>query len=218
MDLTRLRILGSGYVGLFGVCNDSLCFLPTQVDKKTEETISNVLGVKTVKINIYGSALLAVFAKMNNKHIYLPRLLSEKEVEEIEKEIKVKILPTESAIGNLIEVNDNGAIISKTLDKRIAEEMRKTGLRVEQLNIAKTDIVGSALLATNNAFVVHPAISKEEAKKLEEIFGVKGGSATANSGDPFIRNSILANKKGIIMGENTTPFEINKIEEALEAK
>jgi len=218
MDLTRARILGSTYVGLFGVTNDNLCFLPTQIDKKTEEKIGEVLGVKTVKTTIYGSSLLSVFAKMNNKEIFLPRLVGEKELREIEKEIKVRILPTENALGNLMETNDNGIIASKSLDKRVIEEMKKTGLRVEQMNLAKTDIIGSALLATSKAFVVNPLISTEEAKKIEETIGVKGGSSTANAGDQFIRNSILANKKGIILGEQTTPFEINKIEEALEAK
>lgn len=215
MDISRIRLMGSTYVGLFGVTNDNLCFLPESVEEKAVKIIESTLGVKTAKISIYASSLLAVFAKMNNKHIYLPSFASPHEIEMIEKEIKVKVIHTEHALGNMIEMNDNGAIVSRTLPKKAVEEIQKTGLNVAQTNIARTDIVGSCIVATNKGFVVHPNISIEEAKILEETFLVKGGSSTANTGDAFIRNSVIANKKGIIMGEGTSPHEINRIEEAL---
>ncbi len=215
MEIIRTRILGSNYVGLFGICNDSLCFLPEQIDKKTEDKIAKTLDVKTVKISIYQSALLAVFAKMNNKYAYLPKFASIREIEEIEKEIKAKIINTENALGNLVELNDTGAIISNALDTKVMEEIKKTGLAVEQTNIGKTEVVGSALIATKQAFLINPNATNEEVSKIQKTLGVKGGSSTANYGDPFVRNSVLANTKGIILGETTTPHEINRIEEAL---
>jgi translation initiation factor 6 len=215
MEIARIRLLGSTYVGLFGITNDKLAFVPPSIEDRALKTVEQTLNVKAVKANIYGSSLLAVFSKMNNKHIYLPSYVHPKELEIIEKEIKARVIPTENALGNLIELNDNGAIISKTLSKKVADEIKKSGLEVAQTNIAKTDIVGSSIAATNKGFVVNPNVAKEEAALLEKVFGVKGGSSTANMGDSFIRNSIIANTNGIIMGENTTPHEINRIEEAL---
>jgi translation initiation factor 6 len=215
MNIAKIRVLGSNYAGLFCITNDSLCIVPTNIEERTVKTIEEVLGVKTLKTTIYGSSLLSVFAKMNNKNIYLPSYTEPREIEGIEKEIKVKIINTENALGNMIEINDTGAIVSKTLQKKAVEEIRKSGLNIAQTNIAKTDVVGSCLVATNRAFVVNPYITKEEAKIITTTLGVKGGASTANTGDSFIRNSILANKKGILIGENTTPHEINKIEEAL---
>ncbi|MFA6064825.1 MAG: translation initiation factor IF-6 [archaeon] len=216
MNIIRTRIIGSHYVGLFGICNDSLCFLPPSVEEKALKSIEETLEVKAVKVGIYGSSLLAAFAKMNNKYAFVPSYASDKEIETIEKEIKVKIIPTEQALGNMIEVNDVGAIVSKDLQKRSVDEIRKTGLTLTQMNIGRTDVVGSCLLSTSQGFLVNPNISKEEAEILEKTFGVKGGSSTANTGDTFVRNSVLANAKGIVMGENTTPYEINRIEEALD--
>jgi len=71
-------------------------------------------------------------------------------------------------------------------------------------------------LQPNRAFLVNPNASKDEVKRIEVALMVKGGSSTANTGDVFVRNSVLANKRGIILGESTTPYEINRIEEALE--
>jgi len=208
--------MGSIYTGLFGITNDKICFLPSSVDEKSEKLVAETLDVKIVKASIYTSPLLAVFAKMNNKYAYLPNFASAKEIEIIEKEIKVKVLNTEQTIGNLIELNDTAAIVSKTLAQKTIKELEKTGLTVFQTNIGKTEITGSSIVTTNKGFLVNPYVTKEEAIKLQEVLKVKGGSSTANTGDYLVRNSILANTKGMVLGEQTTPFEINKIEEALE--
>ncbi|HPM85645.1 MAG: translation initiation factor IF-6 [Candidatus ainarchaeum sp.] len=216
MNIERMRIMGSIYTGLFAITNDNLCFLPPSISEKEENMISEILQVKTVKTNIYSSPLLAVFAKMNNKYAYIPSFASQKEIETIEKEIKVKILKTQQAIGNLIELNDNTAIVSKILDEKIVEELKNTGLEILITNIGKSEVTGSSIVTTNKGFLVNPYANKEEIKEISEILKIKGGSSTANSGDYLIRNSVLANSKGMILGEQTTPFEINKIEEALE--
>lgn len=218
MNISRIRLMGSNYVGLFTITNDSLCFVPPSIEEKAQKEIEKILEVKTVKTTIYASSLLAVFSKMNNKNIFLPEFAESKEIETIEKEIKVKLIPTEHALGNMMEVNDNGAIVSKTIQKKAIDEIRKTGLKLTQVNIALTDVVGSCIVATNRGFLANPNISPADAKDLEETLGVKGGSSTANTGDMLVRNSVLANKTGIIMGESTTPYEINRIEEALEGQ
>ena len=72
MNIERMKIMGSAYVGLFAITNDNLCFLPSSISEKEEKLVSQTLQVKTIKTNIYSSPLLAVFAKMNNKYAYLP--------------------------------------------------------------------------------------------------------------------------------------------------
>lgn len=215
MNIARTRVMGSNYIGLFGVCNDKLCLVPPSIEESAQKRIEEVLEVKTLKTTLYASSLLAAFGKMNNKYAYIPKYANANEIETIEKEIKVKIIDTEHALGNLIDLNDTGAIVSRSLQKRAVEEIAKTGLKVSQFNIARIEVVGSCLLSTNKGFVVNPNASKEEAENISNTLGVKGGSSTANTGDMFIRNSILANTKGILIGESTTPFEINRIEEAL---
>ena len=215
MNIIKTRILGSNYAGLFGITNDNLCFLPPNTEEKTLKEIEKTLEVKAVKTTIYSSPLLAAFAKMNNKYAYVPKYIQPKELETIEKEIKTKIIQTENALGNMIELNDKGAIISQLIPKKICEEIKKTGLQTTQMNIEKITVVGSCLVATNRGFLISPNANMNEAQQIEKTLEVKGGSSTANTGDYFIRNSILANTKGIILGENTTPHEINRIEEAL---
>ncbi len=212
-----MKLLGSSYVGLFSIANDSICFVPSSAEEKAIKTIEECLDVKAIKTTIYDSSLLAVFAKMNNKEIILPSYAMKREIELIEKEIKVKIINTEQALGNLMELNDTGAVISNTLKKSAVEQIKKeTKLNILQTNLAKTDAVGSSLILTNKAFLVSPNAEKEEIKNIEETLHIRGGSSTANTGDSFIRNSVLANTKGAVAGDLTTGFELTRIDEALE--
>ena len=218
MNLAKIRVLGSSYVGLFGIANDKLCLVPNGIDDKVMKKIEATLDVKALKTSIYESSLLAVFAKMNGKQIFLPSYATPREIEHIEKEHKVCIIKTEHALGNLVELNDYGAVASNTLPRNEADALRAAGLKVVQTNIAKTDAVGSTLVATNRAFLVSPNATKEEVKRIEEALNVKGGSSTANTGDALVRNSVIANGKGAIVGDMTTGFELNRIEEALDQK
>ncbi|MEK6958456.1 MAG: translation initiation factor IF-6 [archaeon] len=216
MDLVKAKILGSNYLGLFGITSDSLCLLPNAVDDKTAKVAETALGVKVVKTTIYDSSLIAVFAKINNKCLYLPKYASAREVEALEKEIKVKIINTDNALGNMLELNDTCAIVSKTLPQKVALDIESTGLKVTQMNIGKTDAVGSSIVITNRGFLITPNATREEYDAVEKALGIRGGSATANMGDALVRNSIIANKKGALVGSETSGFELNRIEEALE--
>jgi translation initiation factor 6 len=218
MNIKRMKIMGSDYLGLFGIVNDSLCFLPNNTAEKEIKEVEKTLDVKVVQTSIYESSLLSVFSKMNNKTIFLPSYILQKELETIEKEIKVKIIDTGSALGNLIELNDEKMILSKSITEVEKEQIKEEGLDILNMNLAKTNAIGSSILLTNNNFVINPNASEEEIKEVQEFLGMEGGSATANTGDAFIRNSVLANKKGFIVGERTTGHEINRIDEALEER
>jgi translation initiation factor 6 len=215
MKIETMKILGSPYVGLFAVANDSICLVPNGIREQEAKKIEEALEVKTIKMTLYESSLLSVFGCMNNKKIFLPRNVEAKEVEEIEKELKVEMINTKNALGNLVAVNDFGAIISKTLPSEVAKQMKASGLNITQMNIAEREVVGSAIAATSRAFVMNPNASKEEVKKVQETLNVKGGFSTANSGDALVRNSIIANSKGFVAGSLTTGHELNRIEEAL---
>ena len=216
MKVSKTRILGSSYVGLFAITNNKLCITARGTAPKTKKGIEEALDVKVVEAGIYDSNLLAVFAKMNNKSAYVPSYALDREVEEIEKEIKVHVVQTEQALGNLSEVNDTYAIVSNTLKQNAVNSFKESGLEILQQNIAKTDAIGSSLLLLNNSFLISPNATEEEVKKIQETLNIKGGASTANTGDSFVRNSVLANEVGFVVGDQTTGHELNRIEEALE--
>ncbi len=216
MEVSRTRVLGSSYIGLFGITNDKLCIMGRGLKKETQKKIEKTLDVNVLEAGVYDSNLIAVFAKMNNNKIFLPSYALPKEIEHIEKEIKVKIIKTEQALGNLLEVNDTHGVVSKTLKESAVTQLKKSGLKILQENMGKTDVIGSSLLLLNKSFLISPNATEEEVKKIQDTLNINGGSSTANTGDSFVRNSVLANTKGFITGDLTTGHELNRIEEALE--
>jgi translation initiation factor 6 len=218
MKVEMLKVLGTPYIGLLALANDKICFVPHGTDQKAARKIEEILGVKAVNVSIYESPLLAVFARMNNKKIFISETAKPREIETIEKEIKVEIVKTENALGNLVALNDFGAIISKTLPGEVAKQFKKSGLNTAHMNVAKAEVVGSSIVATNAGFVMNPNSTKEEVKKVQETLTVKGGFSTANFGDTFVGNSVIANTKGFLAGSLTTGHELNRIEEALGEK
>ena len=62
MKVSKTRILGSSYVGLFGIANNTLCIVARGTDKKVKSDIEEALDVKTIEAGIYDSNLIAVFA------------------------------------------------------------------------------------------------------------------------------------------------------------
>lgn len=215
MKIKKTKIMGSNYLGLFSIINDSLCLLPNNTEDFAKKIIEETLDVKVITTSLYESSLLAVFGKMNNKNIFLPNYILPREIETIEKEIKVKIIDTQSAIGNLIELNDEKAILSTILKKEEIKTIQKTNIQILTTNIANTSSIGSSIALTNKNFIINPNASSEEIKTIQEFLKMKGGASTANTGDAFIRNSIIANKNGFVVGETTTGHEINRIDEAL---
>jgi translation initiation factor 6 len=214
MNMARVNVFGSPFVGIYSVCNESLCFLPQGVDQKTKEAYEKALDVKAVEVSLYGSPLLGVFSKMNNRCIYLPSLVSSHEVELIEREIKVKILNTHLALGNLVELNDSVAIVSPLIEKRVIDVL-SSDLKVLTQKIGGVEATGSSIILTNNGFLISARASMEEIRNISEITKLKGGSSTANRGDSMIRNSMIANSKGFVAGAETTGFELAHIEDAL---
>jgi translation initiation factor 6 len=218
MKVEILKVLGSPYIGLFAVANDSVCFVPNGIDNSAAKKIGETLDVKILKVSVYESSLLSVFGCINNKKIFLPSNTSAREIEAIEREMKVEIINTGNALGNLVAINDFGAVISKTLPSEIAIQIKSSGINVAHMNVAQSEVVGSSITATSAGFVMNPNSSKEEVKKVQETLNVSGGFSTANAGDVFIRNSIIANAKGFVAGSLTTGHELNRIEEALSGK
>jgi len=81
------------------------------------------------------------------------------------------------------------------------------------VRIAGYSAVGSACAATNKGFIHHPEATEQEIKTLEDIFKVKGASATINTGIPFVGRCVIANSNGFVVGTQTTGYELGRLEE-----
>ncbi|MFA6805383.1 MAG: translation initiation factor eIF-6, partial [Candidatus Methanomethylophilaceae archaeon] len=75
--------------------------------------------------------------------------------------------------------------------------------------------VGSVCVATNKGCICHPDTTDEELEVISDILKVEAKRASVNHGVKYLGAGILANSKGALIGDDTTPIEMGKIEDGL---
>jgi len=213
----RTRVNAEGYVGLFGFATDSYCFLSHRASQKKVSKFSEILGVPASLISVASTSLVGMMACGNSKGVALPYTVTKAELSKIEKVTDAKIIPGKfTALGNLVTANDKGAIVSPLISESARGEISDVlGVKVTAMEIASRSEVGALCIATSKGFAVTPDASDEELKKLEKIFGVEGGRASASLGSKMVGCTIMANGAGLVAGMETTGIELQYLQEAL---
>ena len=205
------------FVGIFAIATEKFVLVPKTISAKEEKRVAGLFGAEIVKASIANSGLLGVLAAGNSRGIVAGSVLEEKEEKELlDAGIRVKIVENFSAVGNLLEINDSKGVCAGAFSEKQRKAMEKfLGVKLMVATIAGSDIVGAGIVATNKGFVLNKMASDKEAKEIERHFGIQGAKATANAGDCFLGNSLIANSDAALAGINTTGFELARIDEGL---
>ena len=160
-----------------------------------------------------GTILLGVYAAANSNGIVVPDLVSEQEIETLTNVTTnvVQLKSRRNAFGNLILVNDHGAIMSETLShENVVVQKIRDALDVEIVvgSIARLPYVGSLASVNNNAAFVHPECTEEEAEFISSVLKVKVDSGTVNRGSPVVGAGMLTNDFGVVVGDLTVGPEL----------
>lgn len=217
MEIEKATLNGSPYVGIFSVLTDKLCLLSVTESKEKVKFISDFFDIEIFQVNIANSSLLGIFATGNKKGFVVSNIIEDYEMDTFENSgIRIMKVPEIIAVGNLAEFNDNNGFCSKMFSEKTKKEISKfLGIDVQYAEIANSNLIGSGLVTTNKGFIMNPNASKEEFDKISKELGVYGTAGTANYGDVFVGNSIIANTNSVLVGIRTSGHELIKIDEGL---
>ena len=216
MAIARLDLMGSPNIGVYALTSNTLTILPVKLSQKKTQHLIGVLKGELVYTTLSGTTLLGIFAAANSHGIILPQYVTDDEVANIEKNWTEKgniarIPGKYTAFGNLLLVNDYGALASRYLanEPRILREIQET-LNVEVVlgEIAGLPYVGSIATATNKGVLAHPLLRDQERALIKEVLKVPVDVGTVNGGIPFVASGLLANDSGVLIGPPTTGPEI----------
>ncbi|EOB14668.1 Eukaryotic translation initiation factor 6 [Nosema bombycis CQ1] len=106
----RLNALGNVVL-----CNDNVCIIHADLDRTTEENISQVLGVPVYRQNIGSEPLVGTFASLNNQGMLVHPGTSEESKKELSELLEVNVIAGtinsgSPCIGGGLVVNDWMAI------------------------------------------------------------------------------------------------------------
>ncbi len=217
VNIQRINFDGDSNIGLHAEPSEEFCIMNPGLSEKCYEAVEDILEVEIVKTPIAGSRMPGIFCAANSQGVAVPRNVEEREKEALEDAgLNWKILEVnETALGNLIMVNDKACVVSQRLEE-VKEEIEELfRVPVETGKIAGKDLLGSSSVVTNTGLFCHRETSEEEMDFLEEVFDLECGIGTVGFGVPFVGAGVVANSNGVLVNEDTTGPELGRVEEAL---
>ena len=217
MNFDRANVRSSPYVGVFASLSDDYILMPISALPKEVKLFEKTLEAKVIKTSLAGTSLLGILSKIVGNKAVVSSIVEDQEIKVLEKHgIEVLRLEDYTSTGNLIAMNNKAGVASPLLrDESIGELEKFLGIKFTKMRVADTDLAGACLTVTNKGFISHPNISEENFNQLKKLFGVEGTPTTANYGDLFVGNSVVANSKGVLVGSLTSGIELTKIDEGL---
>lgn len=212
MDIIKYDVYRGPNIGIYIKANDDYVLLPMGFAKSKADKLSEYIKSEILFTSVANTRLIGALAAMNNRGILLPKTAYSSEYEFLKKETKLEVGVLDSkytALGNMICVNDRGAIVSPLLTKDDCTTISQVlGVEVYQKRIAGFYQTGAVLVANNGGAVVHPEADEEDMKVFANVLGTKIEHSTINNGIPYVSSGILANNNSVVVGSLTTGPEI----------
>lgn len=205
-------------LGVFCKTNEKVSFVQKGLSKKVKNKISEVLDVELVEFSIADASIIGSLLSFNSNGAIVCDFADYKTIDLIKKQdLDVFVISDKmNAAGNDILVNDYGALVHPEIKDETIKNIKKTlKVSVTRGTIGELKTVGMAAVVTNKGLLCHPKVTNDEKKVLEKVFQVPVMIGTVNHGSPVIGSGLVANSKGVIIGDRTTGIEMGRIEEAL---
>ena len=217
MTISTGDILGHSQVGVYlSVVGDNL-FYPASLDKPAIEGIEQVFDIEMNPLLIGGSALLGSLICGNNKGIAVADIATEEDLDTLSSYGEIVILESGvNAAGNLLECNDYGAVVSKSIPNPGVELIGEIlSVNTARVRVAGQDTVGSLLVANNKGILSHPDITSYEVNEIEKTMKVPVMVGTVCFGSPYVGAGCVTTENDAFVGSGSTGPELNRIEDAL---
>ena len=216
--LKRTDLTGNPNLGVYISVNDDVAIVPLNLPDEKQDIIRETLNVEVIKTSIAGSNLIGALSVGNSNGFLVSAYIEDRELETLESAGLniIKLKDKFTAVGNVIALNDTAAMVNPSLSKDSIKTIEnELNVEVVPASISKLDIIGSLITVTNKGFLLYRDSTPAEVNFVEETFKVQGDIGTVGRGITLVGACSIANKSGVIVGENTTGPEMARLEESL---
>ncbi|MEM4735422.1 MAG: translation initiation factor IF-6 [Candidatus Thorarchaeota archaeon] len=219
MTVVRTDFEGEPNIGAFCIATDSFVLVSSNVSDKSLALLEQVFGLPIVQSTVATLDAVGIMCAANSHGIVVPYTTTDEELSGLRRSVDVTVEWIDSkmtAMGNIIMVNDKGALCHPEFDERAIRVIADTlDVEVVRGTVAKLPLVGSGSVATNRGVVTHPLATDDEMTRISEVLGVNVEVGTVNRGSPYPRLGVIANSVGMIAGSETTGVELAHISQVL---
>ena len=221
MAIYLLSLFGSASIGVYSLATERMAVLPSQAPETKACKIGEWLGVKVARTTIGGSLVVGALMCANSNGVILPHSVHEGEIETVKtasEDANVAVMETRrTAYGNMVLVNDHGAIVDPRLGSKTVEKVSDIlGVEAVPGEIAGLPYVGSLALATNKGVLAHPMIKEEEQRLLKDVLKAPVDVGSINCGIPYVATGLIGNSSNVVAGVMTKGPEMFIIGQTLD--
>ncbi len=211
------RYSGNPNIAVFATASEGLALTASDAAPEFIRALEQALDVPVIQTTVGGSFVVGSLVAMNSNGAIVTDLAEESELSRIREHIDVVRLDDRlNAAGNNILVNDHGAIVNPEYSEAVAKMIGEAlGVEAIRSSIGGINTVGSVCRATNKGCACHMDASDEEIALIKDVLKVEAIRTTVNHGVRATGAGIVANSKGAVVGDETTPIEMGRIEDAL---
>ena len=211
------RYAGSPNIGVYTAVNESFAFIAADAAPEFVKDVEEALDVQTHLMTVAGSFVIGSLVVMNSNGAVVSGLADPREIDIIKGCLPcTPIDDTLNAAGNNVLANDNGAILNPEYSDEMVEVISDAlGVECVRSSIAGINTVGSICRVNNKGCVCHADATDDDVALIKDVLKVEAIRTTVNHGVRMVGAGILANSKGALIGDDTTPIEMGKIEEGL---
>jgi len=201
---------------VFCAANEEVAVVGAEVPPKAAKVIGDTLAVRVVTTRVGGANVVGALLAMNSRGAVVTGFAEPDELAAL-KGLSVLALPHRlNAAGNNILCNDRGAVVHPGYDDRTLRLIGDVlGVEAVRGTVAGMRTTGSAGVATNRGVLAHPHATEAELELVGEALKAPAMITTANYGTAQVGACLVANSKGAVVGDRTTPIELGRIEEGL---
>ncbi|MCU0861635.1 MAG: translation initiation factor IF-6 [Methanomassiliicoccales archaeon] len=209
---------GNPYIGVYAAANEFVAFVPRDAPESLLNDIRDSLQVEVQRATLASTNLMGSLLSMNSYGAVVSNMASASEVEALSAFLPVfRIEDRINASGNNILANDYGCVANPDLSKPTLRGIEETlQVPVAQATVADHRTVGSVCAATNKGVICHPSTSRDEMAFIKDMLKVPVAIGTLNYGAPMVGACMVANTKGAVVGNKSTPIELGRVEDALD--
>lgn len=217
MPVSTGDILGHAQVGVYLSVVGDVLFIPRSLDKRAAVEIESAFEMETHPFLVGGSALLGSLVRGNRRGIAVADIASQEDLDELTSFGDVVVMESGvNAAGNLIECNDNGAVVSTIIPDSGADMISEVlGVKVVRTEVSGHKTVGSMIVANGNGALVHPDVTTKEVESIKSALSVPIMVGTVTFGSPYVGAGCTASDTHALVGSGSTGPELNRIEDAL---
>lgn len=172
------------------------------------------------RIDLTGNPNIGVYISVNDDVAIVPLNLPDEKQDIVRETLDVEVIKTSIAGSNLIGAlstgNSNGFLVSPYIEDRELEKLEAAGLNIIKLK-DKYTAVGNIVAINDTAAIVNPNLSKDSVKTIEDELDVEVVTASLGNLD-IIGSLITVTNKGFLLYRDSTPAEINFVEDTFKVQ